>query len=134
MNRDIETYLKQLQGALAAGGADPALVQDALFDAEEHLQSELAAGTLFDGIIFNAGAAPFRLSGNLFNLAGNVVNYSTNTQTIALPVALARRPVQCRGRSHEQGRGWSEMKRSEPPSPHCLLSVSAAGPTRSRSL
>ena len=50
MNRDIETYLKQLQGALAAGGADPALVQDALFDAEEHLQSELAAGGHFTAV------------------------------------------------------------------------------------
>ena len=42
---DIETYLKELQAALA--GADPALVQDALFDAEEHLQSEIAAGRGF---------------------------------------------------------------------------------------
>jgi hypothetical protein len=38
---DIESYLRELQAALA--GADPALVQDALFDAEEHLQAELAA-------------------------------------------------------------------------------------------
>jgi hypothetical protein len=30
---DIETYLRELQAALAQ--ADPALVQDALFDAEE---------------------------------------------------------------------------------------------------
>ena len=46
---DIETYLKELQAALA--GADPALVQDALFDAEEHLQSELAAGRGFEEIV-----------------------------------------------------------------------------------
>jgi len=39
--KDIDTYLRELQAALA--GADPALVQDALFDAEEHLQAELAA-------------------------------------------------------------------------------------------
>jgi hypothetical protein len=39
--KDISTYLRDLQAALA--GADPALVQDALFDAEEHLQAELAA-------------------------------------------------------------------------------------------
>jgi len=37
----IESYLAQLRTALA--DADPALVQDALYDAEEYLRSELAA-------------------------------------------------------------------------------------------
>lgn len=37
----IPEYLEQLRLALA--GADPALVQDALYDAEEYLRSELAA-------------------------------------------------------------------------------------------
>ena len=36
----IEAYLEQLKTALA--GADPALIQDALYDAEEYLRSELA--------------------------------------------------------------------------------------------
>ena len=36
----IPAYLDQLRMALA--GADPALVQDALYDAEEYLRSELA--------------------------------------------------------------------------------------------
>lgn len=36
----IPAYLDQLRAAL--GGADPALVQDALYDAEEYLRSELA--------------------------------------------------------------------------------------------
>ncbi len=36
----IAEYLQQLRAALA--GADPAMIQDALFDAEEHLRSELA--------------------------------------------------------------------------------------------
>lgn len=36
----IPEYLEQLRAALA--GADPALVQDALYDAEEYLRSELA--------------------------------------------------------------------------------------------
>ena len=44
MATDIQTYLKELQAAMAAGGADPAVVQDALFDAEEHLQAEMAVG------------------------------------------------------------------------------------------
>jgi uncharacterized membrane protein len=36
----IKEYLAQLRTALA--GADPAMIQDALYDAEEHLRSELA--------------------------------------------------------------------------------------------
>jgi len=36
----VEQYLDALRAALS--GADPALVQDALFDAEEHLRAELA--------------------------------------------------------------------------------------------
>src|SRR5690349_20249719 len=38
--RTINQYLDQLRAALR--GADPALVQDALYDAEEHLRAELA--------------------------------------------------------------------------------------------
>ncbi|PWK92694.1 sensor domain-containing protein [Fulvimonas soli] len=38
--RTIAEYLEQLRAALR--GADPALVQDALYDAEEHLRAELA--------------------------------------------------------------------------------------------
>ncbi|RDI98061.1 hypothetical protein DVT68_13335 [Dyella solisilvae] len=40
MPRTIAEYLEQLRAALR--GADPALIQDALYDAEEHLRSELA--------------------------------------------------------------------------------------------
>jgi uncharacterized membrane protein len=39
--RSIDEYLKQLRAALA--GEDPALIQDALYDAEEYLRAELAA-------------------------------------------------------------------------------------------
>lgn len=39
--RTIPEYLSQLRAALA--GADPAMIQDAMYDAEEHLRSELAA-------------------------------------------------------------------------------------------
>ena len=38
--RTIAEYLDQLRAALR--GADPALIQDALYDAEEHLRAELA--------------------------------------------------------------------------------------------
>lgn len=39
--KDIDNYLEELRAELA--GADPALVQDALYDAEEYLRAELAA-------------------------------------------------------------------------------------------
>ena len=39
--RSIDEYLKQLRAALA--GQDPALIQDALYDAEEYLRAEVAA-------------------------------------------------------------------------------------------
>ena len=38
--RTIAEYLNQLRAALK--GADRALIQDALYDAEEHLRAELA--------------------------------------------------------------------------------------------
>src|SRR4249919_4338060 len=41
--KSIPEYLEQLRTALS--GADPALVQDALYDAEEYLRSELAENT-----------------------------------------------------------------------------------------
>src|SRR5580658_5809921 len=39
--RSIDDYLRQLRAALA--GEDPALIQDALYDAEEYLRAEVAA-------------------------------------------------------------------------------------------
>jgi uncharacterized membrane protein len=39
--RSIDEYLKQLRSTLA--GQDPALIQDALYDAEEYLRAEVAA-------------------------------------------------------------------------------------------
>jgi hypothetical protein len=50
---DIDSYLRELQAALAA--ADPALTQDALFDAEEHLQAEIAAGGEFATVVEGYG-------------------------------------------------------------------------------
>ncbi len=39
--RSIDLYLEQLRNALE--GEDPAVVQDALYDAEEYLRAEVAA-------------------------------------------------------------------------------------------
>lgn len=57
MDRTIEGYLAKLRSALA--GADPALVQDALYDAEEYLRSAIAeessggtdADVAFDAVV-----------------------------------------------------------------------------------
>jgi len=43
----MEAYLRQLQDAMTSAGADTALVQDALYDAEEHFQVEMAVGGRF---------------------------------------------------------------------------------------
>ena len=42
MANTVEGYLAELKAALA--GADPALVQDALYDAEDYLRSAVAEG------------------------------------------------------------------------------------------
>ncbi len=53
MVNDVDSYLKELQTALA--GADRALVQDALFDAEEYLQAEVASGAEFAQVMERYG-------------------------------------------------------------------------------
>jgi autotransporter-associated beta strand protein len=44
--------------------------------------NDLAAGTHFGNLTFNAGAGPFVLSGNSVNLSGIITNNSTNAETI----------------------------------------------------
>lgn len=53
--RNIPEYLEQLRAALA--GSDPALLQDALYDAEEYLRSELAAQPGVDEAVLLASIA-----------------------------------------------------------------------------
>jgi uncharacterized membrane protein len=58
--RTIHAYLDQLRAALR--GADPALIQDALYDAEEHLRAELAEqpgrdeATMLEQVVGSYGA------------------------------------------------------------------------------
>lgn len=54
MTDTINDYMGRLKGALA--GADPALVQDALDDAEAHLRSEVAEGRAADVAVADYGA------------------------------------------------------------------------------
>jgi fibronectin-binding autotransporter adhesin len=51
--------------------------------------NNFTAGTQFNGITFNSGAATYTLSGNQITLGGSVTNNSTNAQTISLPIALS---------------------------------------------
>ena len=62
----IPEYLAQLRAALA--GADPALVQDALYDAEEYLRSELAEqpGRSEAEVIASANSSRYGLAAYLF--------------------------------------------------------------------
>ena len=53
--KNIPEYLDQLRAALA--GSDPALIQDALYDAEEYLRSELAENPGVDEATLLAGIA-----------------------------------------------------------------------------
>ena len=55
----IPEYLEQLRAALR--GADPAMIQDALYDAEEYLRSELAeqAGKSEAEVIASVASAQF---------------------------------------------------------------------------
>ena len=57
--RTIEEYLDQLRAALR--GADPALIQDALYDAEDHLRSEFAD---------NPGKSPAEMLAKIANSYG----------------------------------------------------------------
>ena len=50
--------------------------------------NNLAAGTPFNGMIFNPGAGQFILNGNAVDLDGGVVNNSASTQTINLGLSL----------------------------------------------
>ena len=50
--------------------------------------NNLPAGTLVNGMTFQAGAGPFVLSGNTVDLYGNIINNSTNTQSIDLALTL----------------------------------------------
>ena len=50
--------------------------------------NDLAAGTPFGNVTFDAGAGAFTLNGNAMKLAGDVTNNSVNTETINLPLVL----------------------------------------------
>lgn len=55
---------------------------------------KFAAGTTFDGFIFNAGAGAFVIGGNAITLNGSIINNSTSLQTINLDLlATAVRTV-----------------------------------------
>ena len=73
------------------GGTSP-VADDALYfggSAKLANTNDLAADTSFAGLTFNSGAGAFALAGNRLTLGGNVTNWSSNTQTLNLPVFLS---------------------------------------------
>src|SRR5580692_10450004 len=50
------------------------------------LNNNIAAATSFLGLTFNAGAPSFSLNGNSITTTGGIVDYSTNVETINLPI------------------------------------------------
>ncbi|HEX7371040.1 MAG TPA: sensor domain-containing protein [Rhodanobacteraceae bacterium] len=79
----IKAYLAQLRSALT--GADPAMIQDALYDAEEHLRSELAE---------NPGMSEAELLAKIANSYGAPEEvaeiYRTTEQTVARALRTPR--------------------------------------------
>ncbi len=68
------------------GGVAPVAGCDLDFAAATGLATtnDLAAGTQFGSLTFNAGAGAFTLNGNSVKLSGTITNNSANTQTINL--------------------------------------------------
>ncbi len=50
--------------------------------------NDLPEGTSFAGVSFASGAGAFALAGNSLTLGGDVTNWSSNAQTLALPLVL----------------------------------------------
>jgi autotransporter-associated beta strand protein len=70
------------------GGTTIASGNDLVFAGSTGLSNtnDFAAGTQFANLTFSSTANAFTLTGNNINLSGVISNYSTNTQTIALPL------------------------------------------------
>ncbi|HPB11776.1 MAG TPA: hypothetical protein PLT74_10985, partial [Kiritimatiellia bacterium] len=72
------------------GGSAPVSGDALLFAGTQRTTNanDLAAGTLFSGLTFDASAGPFLLSGNGITLGGSIVNNGTLTQYAAMPMVL----------------------------------------------
>jgi hypothetical protein len=105
---DIETYLRDLQDALVTAGADPALVQDALFDAEEHLQSEMAAGGEFASVAEGYGSPEEVAAAYLGVVPAETVARAMNAPVTAPePAAATAAPADQAAWDEESARGWA---------------------------
>jgi autotransporter-associated beta strand protein len=52
------------------------------------LNNDIAAGRVFNGVIFTNGAGAFMISGNTFGLNGTIANFSTNVQNLNANIIL----------------------------------------------
>jgi len=73
------------------GGTAPSAGDALYFGGSARLTNtnDLPADASFAGLTFNSGAGSFTLLGNRVTLGGNVTNWSSNTQTLNLPVILS---------------------------------------------
>ena len=76
----------KLGGTAPTGGVQSYLFFDG--STRTSAVNDFAANTTFGALTFNAGAAPFTLTGNAIDLSGDVVNNSPNLQTVNVPLAL----------------------------------------------
>jgi hypothetical protein len=98
VDKNIETYLRQLQDAMVSAGADPALVQDAMFDAEEHLQSEMAAGGDFATVAASYGspdevAAAYTGTVPVYEMAAAMAAPHPGGEAVDTGAAVAEQPA-----------------------------------------
>ena len=68
------------------GGTPVAAYDDLVFAGSGVSNNDLAAGTQFGNLTFNAGSGAFTLKGNSVHLTGDLTDNSTSTQTINLPI------------------------------------------------
>jgi uncharacterized membrane protein len=106
--RTVEQYLDALRSALK--GADPALVQDALYDAEEHLRAELAA---------HAGDAEGDVLARIVQSYGAPNEVAEAYRTNEATIQKALRPPAPRARSTTIGRFFGVY--TDPRAYLCLL-------------
>ena len=117
---NIPEYLEHLRRSLA--GADPALIQDALYDAEEYLRSELAE---------NAGKTEAEVIAQVASSYGapeEVADIYRDTEA-KVQTALRTPPSRPRRRASTHWPGTSGNRRTSPP-PWSPGSPAAASSTR----
>lgn len=110
--RDLESYLKELQTAMTAAGADPALIQDALFDAEEYLRTEMTEHSIERSVSAEDASTAF---------AAATEGYGSPEEVAAEYVARAA------GEADQRAQGTVSVAGVEPREPEPVAGAGATG-------